>query len=205
MVAPPASMFSRVQSLTFFEVFARVQTVALLTAEEFARLPEDGRRTELVRGEVLEMNVPVPRHGEVCLNLGAALKSYLKTNSVGRVASNDAGILTERNPDSVRGPDLFFISNARLPGRHLPTEYLSMAPEIVFEVLSPTDRWADVFRKTGEYLAAGVEIVCVIDFDDESVHLYFDRKPEVVLRSGGLLEFPEHLPGFSLPLTELFE
>ncbi len=205
MVAPPTSNIFESQFARFIETFTRVQTVALLTADENARLPEDGRRTELVRGEVLEMNVPVPRHGEVCLNLGAALKAYLKSNPVGRVASNDAGVLTERNPDSVRGPDLFFISHVRLPGRHLPTEYLATAPEIVFEVLSPTDRWADVFRKTGEYLAAGVEVVCVVDFDDETVHLYFDRKPEVVLRIGDLLTFPDQLPGFSLPLTELFE
>lgn len=181
-------------------------TVAqLLTAEEYARLPEDGRRTELVRGEVLEMNVPVPRHGEVCVNLAAALKRFLKANPLGRVASNDSGFLTERNPDSVRGPDLLFISHTRYPGKTLPTNYLATAPEIVFEILSPTDRWADVLRKGGEYLSAGVEVVCVVDFEDEAVHLYYDRKPSVVLRGGDLLTFPEQLPGFSFPLTELFE
>lgn len=181
-------------------------TVAqLLTAEEYARLPEDGRRTELVRGEILEMNVPVPRHGEVCVNLAAALKRFLKSNPLGRVASNDSGFLTERNPDSVRGPGLLFISHARYPGRTLPANYLTTAPEIVFEILSPTDCWADVLRKGGEYLAAGVEVVCVVDFEDEAVHLYYDRKPSVVLRGGDLLTFPEQLPGFSFPLTELFE
>lgn len=182
-------------------------TVAqLLTAEEYARLPEDGRRTELVRGEILETNIPRPRHGQLCSRIDRRLGTFAETQGLGHVVANDTGFVTSRDPDTVRGPDLAYISYAKVPKGPLPAdEYLEVAPEIVIEILSPTDRWADVLRKGGEYLSAGVEVVCVVDFEDEAVHLYYDRKPSVVLRGGDLLTFPEQLPGFSLPLTELFE
>jgi Uma2 family endonuclease len=180
-------------------------TTHLLTAEELIALPNDGVRRELVRGELVEMNVPVPRHGEICVNIIFALKSYLRSNALGRAATNDSGIVTERGPDSVRGPDVWYVSFKRIGPGPLPSTYLEVAPEIVFEVLSPSDRWSEVLAKVSEYLHAGVDVVCVADFEDETVHLYYDRKPALDLKRGDRLEFPNHLPGFSLPLTELFE
>lgn len=179
-------------------------TAHLLTADEFLALPDNGRLSELVRGEVVEMEFPSPRHGEICGNIVFALKSYLRHKSIGRAACNNAGIVTDLAPDSVRGPDVWFVSFQRITPGPLPTTYLQVAPEIVFEVLSPSDRWSEVLAKVGEYLQAGVDVVCVADFEYETVHVYYDRKPAVVLKQGDSLEFPNHLPGFTLPLTELF-
>ena len=121
-----------------------------ITAEEYRLLPDHGRPTELVRGKVTTMNLPAPRHGEICGNMVYIVKSYLATNDVGRVVSNDSGIITERDPDTVRGADVAFYSYQRAPKGPLPNGLLPVAPELVFEVLSPTDRWSDVHIKVAE-------------------------------------------------------
>src|SRR5207244_1669587 len=131
-----------------------VQT--LLTAEEFARLPDRGRPTELVRGRIVEMNVPFPRHGQVCGQTAYLLKDYLRTDDRGQVVTNDSGVITERDPDTVRGGDVCFYSYTRVPKGPLPQGYLSVVPDAVFEVRSPDDRWSKITAKVAEYLNAGV-------------------------------------------------
>jgi len=87
----------------------------LMTVEEFAALPPTDNFTELVRGVVIEMPPPSFRHGEVCSNVSWVLNSFVRPAGIGRVITNDAGVVTERDPDTVRGPDLVFISNECLP------------------------------------------------------------------------------------------
>ena len=69
-----------------------VTAVKLMTAEEYWSLPDDGRPTELVRGRIVAMNMPAPRHGEICGNAVHILKSFLDTDDIGRVVSNDSGV-----------------------------------------------------------------------------------------------------------------
>ena len=138
-------------------------TELLLSIEEYAALPDLGQFTELVRGKVVEMNRPFPRHGQVCTELIRVLSNHVREHDLGHVVSNDAGIVTRRNPDTVRGPDVAFISYAKLPKGPLPNRYIDIAPEVIFEVLSPSDRAADVADKVQEYLGAGVQVVLVID------------------------------------------
>src|SRR5215475_1641950 len=105
----------------------------LLTAEEYLQLPDRGIPTELIRGRVVEMNVPAPRHGEICVNTVTLLHTHIRTNKLGRLVSNDGGIVTERGPDTVRGGDVAFYSYARIPPGPLPRGYLTVVPELVFE------------------------------------------------------------------------
>src|SRR4051794_33294422 len=128
----------------------------LLTAAEYALRPDQGCPTELVRGRVVEMNVPAPRHGEICANVTTLINPHVRQRGLGRLVSNDGGIRTERDPDTVRGGDVAYYSYARVPQGPLPAGYLDVLPEIVFEVRSPTDRWSRLIAKAGEYLAAGV-------------------------------------------------
>lgn len=177
----------------------------LITAEEYARLPDRGVPTELVDGEVVEMNMPLPRHGEVCVNIAFLLREFLKGRNLGRVIGNDGGIITKRNPDSVRGGDVWFISFQKFPKGPLPNHYLPVPPDIVFEVLSRDDRWPRLYAKVAEYLEAGVPVVCVVDPRDETVRLYFANDPEVILTSADELTFPNQLPGFAVLVQHLFE
>jgi Uma2 family endonuclease len=177
----------------------------LMTIEEYAKLPDNGRPTELVRGRVVEMNVPQSRHGVVCGNVSAILRHFVKQQGLGRVLSNDAGVVTERDPDTLRGADVSYFSYSRLPQGQTGLGYFPVPPELVVEVRSPGVRWPRVLEKVAEYLNAGVDVVCVVDFVAEIVHVYGAEEPGRTLRVGDELTFPTILPGFSTPVEAFFE
>jgi Uma2 family endonuclease len=181
-----------------------VTAVKLMTAEEYWLLPDDGRPTELVRGRIVPMNMPAPRHGEICGNTVHILKSYLDTNDIGRVVSNDSGVITERDPDTVRGADVGFYSYKLIPKGPLPEGYLSVAPEVVFEVRSPGDRWRKILAKVAEYLEAGVLRVCVLDQKSETITVYSPDEPEVKFTRDQDLVLPDILPGFAALVARFF-
>ncbi|MGH7135244.1 MAG: Uma2 family endonuclease, partial [Pirellulales bacterium] len=95
-------------------------TETLLTAEEYLRLPDNGCPTELVRGRVISVNVPNFHHGLLCNRLGRLIGNYGEDHQLGYTLNNDAGVITERDPDSVRGPDVSFYSYARVPNGAIP-------------------------------------------------------------------------------------
>jgi Uma2 family endonuclease len=176
----------------------------LLTAEEYGRLPDDGRMTELVRGEVVEVNVPVSRHGEICARIVYLIQRFLEDHPVGRVLSNDSGVITERDPDSVRGPDVTYCSFARIPPGPLSWTYLSVPPEVVFEVRSPTDRWPAILTKVAEFLNAGVDVVCVADQSTTSIYVY-RTDGNSVFPADKDLALPELHADFHLPVQRIFD
>jgi Uma2 family endonuclease len=180
-------------------------TTPLLTAEEYLRLPDNGRPTELVRGRVVEMNVPTPRHGEICVQISYLLRRFLEDHPLGRVVSNDSGVRTERDPDTVRGADVAFFSYSRIPPGPLPQGYLDVVPELIFEVRSPTDRWADVLAKVAEYLRAGVSLVCVLDERTATVTTYLIDRPQRIFTAEEELDLSEVLPGFRVAVARFFE
>jgi Uma2 family endonuclease len=180
-------------------------TLELLSAEEYARLPDSSRPTELVRGRVVEMNLPGTQHGKICNQIGRFIGNFVAERDLGNVINNDSGVITKRNPDSVRGPDVSFYSYARWPKGPIPNGYLPVVPELVVEVLSPDDRWSDVHEKIAEYLTAGVSVVCIVDPKTKSAHLYYPDRPERALASSEDLTVPEILGDFRVPVSKLFE
>ena len=177
----------------------------LLTAEEYRRMPDDGRPTELVRGRVVPVNLPYPRHGQICVKVVRLLGNFVEAHDLGHVVSNDSGVLTERDPDTVRGCDVGFYSFARVPRGPLPDGYLPLPPDLVFEVRSPGDRWRAVLGKVLEYLDAGVQAVCVLDPVTERAHLYSAEEPEQVFQPDDELVIPEVLGDFRVPVRRFFE
>ena len=105
----------------------------LVTAEEYLRTPDDGRLTELVRGEIVEINRPFTSHGYVCVRVTLLLGQFLEQHRLGRVVSNDAGVVTQREPDTVRGPDVAFFRYSRVPNGPLPEGYWPATPELAVE------------------------------------------------------------------------
>ena len=89
------------------------------------------------------MNMPRPRHGQICARIVYLLERFQEDHPLGHVVSNDCGVVTEHNPDTVRGADVAFYSYGRVPPGPLPRGYLTVVPELVFEVRSPTDRWRE--------------------------------------------------------------
>lgn len=180
-------------------------TTSLLTAEQFRLLPDDGVPRELVRGRVIEMSLPSPRHGYYCGNVAGILREHVKARNLGRVITNDAGVITDREPDTVRSGDVSYFSYLRLPPGPLPEGYLEVVPETVFEGRSPGDSWAKINRKAGEYLDAGVLVVCLLNPKNESVLVYREDEEPKSLKGDAELRFPGVLPDFSVRVGEFFE
>jgi Uma2 family endonuclease len=184
---------------------ATVTTEKLLTAEEYARMPDNGHPTELVRGRIVTLNPPIRYHGYVCGNVLALVRQYVKENNLGWVMGNDSGVITERGPDTVRGADVSYYSYDRLPKNQIPKKTYSEAiPELVFEVLSPSDRWSKVMVKVGEYLMAGVVVVCVVDCAKQCVHVFHGEQPPRVVEPHEELAVPEVLGNFRVPIAQFF-
>ncbi len=182
---------------------ATVET--LITAEEFGAMPDDGRCAELVRGRIVEMPPPRFRHGSVCVRVSRLLGNHAEEHDLGHVLGGDVGIVTERDPDTLRGADVVFISYARWPRERVADEYLNIAPELVIEVRSPSDRRGEVEEKVAEYLAAGVLIVCVLDPQDRSAWVHSGDRPPVLLGPDAELVFPGWLGDFRIIVRSLFE
>ncbi len=179
----------------------------LLTAEEYAQLPDDGLPTELVRGRIVELDIPALRHGWLCAWVGKLLANYVDDRELGRVLGNDAGMITERNPDTVRGPDISFFSYSRIPRGANLEGYAQVAPEVVFEVRSPSDRWPRILERVSEFLNAGVLAIYVVDAKKEQVTVFEAESddPSRVLQGDDALTFPEPLSGLRIAVRQLFE
>jgi Uma2 family endonuclease len=160
-------------------------------------------RAELVKGELIRMRPHEYRHGLIEVNFGAVLGIHVDQHKLGRVLSGEVGIYTSRNPDTVRGADVAFISNERL-AQVQSQSYLDVAPELIVEVLSPDDSWSEVNEKLEEYFAIGVQVVWAADPRRQQVHVYRSLTEIERLAAGDTLSGGEVLPGFSVPVSELF-
>ncbi|MBC8231538.1 Uma2 family endonuclease [bacterium] len=135
----------------------------LMTAEELYWLPYDEKRQELVKGELREMPPASGRHGIYSGTLHVYLGYYVLTHKLGRVFSAETGFTIAREPDTVRAPDIVFISQKRLPAL-LPDGYFELVPDLVVEVVSPNDTARKVREKVNDWLDAGVRLVWVVDY-----------------------------------------
>jgi Uma2 family endonuclease len=173
-----------------------------ITAEELWRLaPQE--RGELVNGRFIEMPPTGHPHGTVETNVAAELRAFVKARNLGKVMSGEVGIITRRDPDTVRGADVAYISQARL-AKAKAKGYLDVPPELVVEVVSPSDRWTDINEKVDEYLARGVDEVWVVDPRTRRVTCYRSTAMRTYQQEDQL-SAPDLLPGFALPVAELFE
>ncbi|MGD9635373.1 MAG: Uma2 family endonuclease [Pirellulales bacterium] len=176
---------------------------SLLTAEEYMALPDsfDGP-TELVKRVLVTMPPARPRHGQICAQIVYLLRRYLEDHPIGHVVSNDSSMLTERDPDSVRGPDVAYYSFERVPQGPLPAGLLPVAAELVFEVRSPNDRWSELHAKVAEYLAVGVRSVCVLDDETKSVHSFHAERANEIFEADDELTLPDLLHDFRVVVQQ---
>jgi len=178
---------------------------ALMTAEQFGDRPDPGHPEELVRGRIVPMSVPKPRHGQICNKAGRLFGNYAEDHDLGHVLSNDSAVVTERGPDTVRGADVAFYSYGRVPKGPLPPGYLGVVPELVVEVVSPSDRWPKVLAKVAEYLDAGVTLVVVLDGEESSARVFRADGTTTTLGPDDDFAAPDLLPGFSIAVRRFFE
>lgn len=183
-------------------------TKKMMTAEEFSEFvhrPENaGRSFELVRGEVLEeMSRPGVLHGVVCSNVDYALGGYLRRVKRGHVTCNDTGILVEREPDTIRGPDVAYFAGSPKYG-DLNPKWVEETPTLAVEVLSPNDKPGKVTRKVKDYLRSGVKVVWVVDPEERSVTVYRPGTDLEIFDQTQHLDGGDVLPGFRCAVGDFF-
>jgi len=175
------------------------------TAEALLRMTSPGKQYELVRGELVEMTPPGFRHGEIIVRIAHLLREHVRPRRLGRVVCADPGFLLERNPDTVLAPDVAFVSYQRLPPGDSPTGYPALAPELVVEVMSPSDSPGDVQAKTEAWLSFGVDIVWLVDPSTRTVAVYEGGKPVRLLSETDRLSCESPLPELDGDIREFFE
>lgn len=150
------------------------------------------------------MSLPTPRHGQICAEVSRLLGNHVRQAQLGRVTTNDSGIITERDPDTMRGADVAFYSQARVGRGQLPDGYLETVPDLVFEVFSESDRWSALLAKVAEYLDAGVTAVCILDPSDETAYLYHGDRPVRILTAVQPFTLPDLLGDFRVQVADFF-
>jgi Uma2 family endonuclease len=179
----------------------------LMTADEFydwvLRPENQDRHFELVRGEVVEMSRPGELHGVVCANVTALLHQYMRQRRRGRVLSNDPGVILEKDPDTVRGPDVAFFDDVR-PYDQFNPKWSEGMPVLAVEVLSPNDRIGKVTRRINDFLRAGTRLVWLIDPDARDVTVYRPGQNPQVFEANQELTGEDVLPDFRCPVAEFF-
>ncbi len=182
-------------------------TDARLTAQDLLRLSGDNVRRELVNGRVIEMPPHGFAHGEVAGRVFAILFEHVRRVGGGKVAVGDVGFVLSvpGDPERVRGPDVAFISEGRLSGIGSLEGFVVGAPDIAVEVLSPSEASLDVQQKVRDYLDAGTELVWLVAPQARTVTVYRADGWARLLRDGDVLDGEPVLPGFSVPLTKVFD
>ena len=182
-----------------------VAVATLLTADDLLKLPPFEGRHELVQGELIEMSPSAPFHSEIGVEIAYQIRSYLERENLGRVYGADMGYILSREPDTVRSPDVSVVLTARLPAGRSPTEgFLSAAPDLAVEVLSPNDRPGYVQAKVSDYLTAGTALVWVVDPERRKVTVYDGEGGVQVLGEDQQLDGGAVLPGFSVRVRQFF-
>jgi Uma2 family endonuclease len=172
------------------------------TIDDLLRMPKDGRKYELVDGEIVVSPAGM-RHSEVAAKIGYIIATFLENSPVGKVYSADVGILLPNR--NLRSPDVTFVRNEKLPAGKSPESFGEIVPDLAVEVLSPSDSLAQVGRKIGEYLECGVPVVWLVDPRRETVTVYRSLSQTQALGADDAVEAEPVLPGFSCPISRFFQ
>lgn len=176
----------------------------LVTGDELLAMGDIGP-SELIEGRIVLKSPTGDEHAAYESNFDEYLKAFVRAHKLGKVRVGEVGIYTHRNPDTVRAADVAFISNERYAQRKQKGGYLDVAPELIVEIMSPSDCWSDVKQKLREYFSIGVKLVWVADPTDRTVEAYRSLTDVREFKEADTLTGDDVLPGFSVPVASLFE
>jgi Uma2 family endonuclease len=180
-------------------------TDARFTAQDLLRLGGDDVRRELVNGRVIEMPLHGFAHGEVAGRVFALLHKHVGRSGNGRVVVDVGFVLSvPLDPERVRGPDVAYVSQERLPDSRRPEGFFMGAPDLAVEVISPSNTMVDVQQKVRDYLDAGARLVWLIAPQAQTVTVYRADGSARLLRDQDALDGEDVLSGLSIPLAEVF-
>jgi Uma2 family endonuclease len=176
----------------------------LVTVEEFARIPDDDHRYELVEGRVVRMSPPGSRHAVLAARLTSMLDRHVEEHGLGVVMTSGGFHLASR-PDTVREPDVAFVRAERIPESGVPDGFWPGPADLAVEIRSPGDRLSDIAAKVDEYLGRGVRLVWVVDPNARTVTVHQPNQPPVILEQNATLDGGAVIPGFSCALEKIFK
>jgi Uma2 family endonuclease len=175
-----------------------------VTAEQLYELPDDGLRYELLRGMLVSEPVPGRLHGRTVARISKLLSNFVDSNRLGVVYTGDTGFVLARQPDTVRGPDVAFLSDERERQTANAGPYIPGAPDLAVEVISPSDRTREVLGKVSDYFAAGSRRVWVVNPVREEVSVFRSPFAPQTLAGTDVLDGEDVLPGFSVTIDVIF-
>jgi Uma2 family endonuclease len=159
---------------------------------------------ELIDGELVEVPAARPKHGRIGGAFVVHVGAYAFSQNLGYVYLSETGFVIAEDPPTLRMPDVSFIRRERLPEERDPEGFFRIPPDLVVEVISPSDRMADVLTKVSMWLEFGVRLVWLVAPESETVTVFRpDREPRT-LSGDESLDGEDVLPGFNLPLRQVF-
>ena len=177
----------------------------LLTADDLLRLYSEGVRGELIRGVLHETMPTGHERGRIVTNLTILMGVFIKPRKLGGLTASDAGVWLERDPDTVREPDIAYFSAERIPLDVRITGYAEVPPDLVVEIVSPSDSPREVNDKAWMWLSYGVRLVWVVQPESRTVDVYGPGRAVVTLNEGDTLDGMDVLPGFTCAVREVFD
>ena len=175
-----------------------------ITAEQLLEMPDDGYHYELLKGELVMAPPPGSEHGEITMNLAAPLHRHVKSNQLGVVYAAETGFKLASNPDTVRAPDIAFVRREFINQHGRVSGYLSGAPDLVVEVLSPSDTFGEIESKVAQWLDSGARMVWVVSPKLHTVTVYRSLTGIVTLTEKDSLDGGDVVPGFEIKLADIF-
>jgi Uma2 family endonuclease len=176
----------------------------LVTAEELLRMPDDGYRYELVRGELRKMAPAGHLHGRIAINVTTPLDRHVRAHNLGTVYAAETGFKLASNPDVVRAPDVAFIRRERVEEVGDVEGYWPGAPDLAVEVISPSDTYSDVEEKVFDWIEAGTRMVVLVIPRKRTVTIYRSLTDIVMLTEHDTLDGGDVVPGWKIPVSEVF-
>jgi Uma2 family endonuclease len=179
-------------------------TVQPVTADDLLRMPDDGFRYELVKGELRRMAPAGHEHGRVAVRFTWRVAQHVEANNLGAVYAAETGFLIATNPDTVRAPDVGFVRRKRLEGIGKVEGYWPGAPDLAVEVVSPGDTYTEVEEKAIEWIEAGALMVLALNPRKRSVTRYRSLNDITILNEDAILDLDEIVPGFKVAVKDIF-
>lgn len=175
----------------------------LITGEELLDMGDIGP-CELIDGRIVPMPPAGGDHGIIELELGSELRQFVKQHRLGWTAVGETGIYIRRSPDRIRGADVVFVSTERAqerPGKG----FLDVAPDLVVEILSPSDRWQEMRQKLEDYFSIGVRWVWVVEPENRAIVVHRSLTDLTVLGEADTLRGEGVLEGFAMAVSDVFD
>lgn len=181
-----------------------VTTEQLLTADDLLQLGSQGVRGELLGGVLCETMPAGVRHGKTVVKLSVQLGGFVGPRRLGTVVASDVGFWLEKEPDTVREPDVAFISAQKLPPDEDLPGFFEGPPDLAVEIASPGDVTRQLFDKARMWISFGVSLVWIVFPETRAIDVHQFHCPLIELSTDDTLDGGQVLPGFSCTVGDLF-